>query len=148
MGDGMSLNSNEEARKRIQTLSKQITLDNLCAVFNDYILECYPKEELTWSEFDTVFSPILNNCEPLYKILSERHCINIYEVFISCVVFLKDVEFEDKVLMIFKAFDVSGDGMLDRKELSKFVMCSILGLCKMTGLPEPSRVGIKQFTYA
>ena len=50
--------------------------------------------------------------------------------------------------MIFKAFDVSGDGVLDRKELSKFVMCAILGLCKITCLPEPSRVGIKQFTYA
>ena len=83
-----------------------------------------------------------------YKILSERHIINIYEVFISLVVFVKDVEFEDKVLMIFKAFDVSGDGCLDRKELSKFLMCAILGLCKLTGLPEPSRVGIKQFTYA
>ena len=91
---------------------------------------------------------MLNNCEPLYKILSERHIINIYEVFIALVVFVKDVEFEEKVLMIFKAFDVSGDGCLDRKELSKFLMCAILGLCKLTCLPEPSRVGIKQFTYA
>ena len=148
MTEGASLNSNQEARKRIQMLRKQISLEKLCAVFNDYILECYPKEELTWTEFDSVFSSVLNNCEPLYKILSERHIINIYEVFISLVVFLQDVEFEDKVLMIFKAFDVSGDGVLDRKELSKFVMCAILGLCKITCLPEPSRVGIKQFTYA
>ena len=50
--------------------------------------------------------------------------------------------------MIFKAFDVSGDGNLDRKELSKFLMCSICGLCKITGLPVPSRMGIQKFTYA
>ena len=80
--------------------------------------------------------------------MAERHIINIYEVFIALVVFCKNVEFEDKILMVFKAFDVSGDGNLDRKELSKFLMCSICGLCKITGLPIPSRIGIQQFTYA
>ena len=69
MAEGMSLNSNEEARKRIQMIRKQLTLEKLCSVFNDYIQESYPKEELTFSEFDSIFSPLLNNCEPLYKIL-------------------------------------------------------------------------------
>jgi len=68
--------------------------------------------------------------------------INIYEVLISLVVFEIQAEFEDKVLTIFKAFDVDGGGSLDRKELSKFLMCAIMGLCKIIGLKQPSRLGI------
>jgi len=38
------------------------------------------------------------------------------------------------VLTVFKAFDIDGGGSLDRKELSKFLMCGIFGLCKIIGL--------------
>ena len=49
------------------------------------------------------------------------HRINIYEVFISLIIFVKGAEFEEKLLTIFKAFDIDGGGSLDRKELSKFL---------------------------
>ena len=115
--------------------------------FNDYVMDCYPKEDLTWDEFDSIFSPVLNNCETLYKILGEHHRINIYEVLITLIIFVKNAEFEDKLLTIFKAFDIDDGGSLDRKELGKFIMCSILGLCKILGLTPPSRLGIQQFTF-
>ena len=124
-------------------LRNKITLEKLCMAFNDYMEDCYPKEDLTWEEFDTIFSPILNNCETVFKVLGERHIINIYEVLITLIIFVKNAEFEDKTLTIFKAFDVDGGGSLDRKELSKFLMCAIIGLCKILGLNPPSRLGIQ-----
>ena len=36
---------------------------------------------------------------------------------------------------------------LDKKELTKFLTCSIIGLCKFIGAPAPSRIGISTFTY-
>ena len=87
MNEGVSLNSNPEAKRRVNSIRSHISLEKLCYVFNDYIKDCYPKEDLTWDEFDNIFSPLLNNCEPLYKVLAERHVINIYEVFITLVVF-------------------------------------------------------------
>ena len=47
-------------------------------------------------------------------------------------------DFEEKILTVFKAFDVDGGGTLDRKELSKFLKCAINGLCKVIGLAQPS----------
>ena len=91
-----------------------MTLEKLCIVFNDYMQTIYPKEELTWEEFDFVFCPVLNNCEPLWNTLAEYKQINIYEVFISLIVFVQGPEFEEKTLTIFKAFDIDGGGTLDR----------------------------------
>ena len=91
--------------------------------FNDYMQLIYPTEDMTWEEFDSIFSPILNNCERLWNILEEQHNVNIYEVFISLIIFVQNSEFEDKLFTIFKAFDTDGDGSLDRKELSKFLIC-------------------------
>ena len=79
--------------------------------------------------------------------MAERHVINIYEVFIALIIFDAKAEFEDKLLTIFKAFDVDGGGSLDRKELGKFLMCAIIGLCKLIGLTAPSRLEIQQFTF-
>ena len=144
---GASLSKNAEARKLITTLRSKITLEKLCSVFNDYMLDIYPREDLTWEEFDNIFAPILNNCLPLYNTLSEYQVINIYEVFITCIIFVTGVEFEEKILTIFMAFDIDGGGSLDRKELSKFLMCAIIGLCKIIGLQQPSRLGISKFTF-
>ena len=145
--DGLSLSKNEPVRRLVTSLRDKITIEKLCSVFNDYIEDCYPKEDLTWEEFDSIFSPLLNNCEPLYRLLGDRVSINIYEVFITLIIFVRNAEFEEKLLTIFKAFDVDGGGSLDRKELSKFLMCAIIGVCKLLGLKAPSRIGIKKFTY-
>ena len=72
--------------------------------------------------------------------------INIYELLISLVVFETHSEFEEKVLTIFKAFDIDGGGELDRRELTKFLKCGIVGLCKMIKLKKPSVLGIAEFT--
>ena len=60
---------------------------------------------------------------------------------------MQKAEFEEKLLTIFKAFDFDGGGSLDRKELSKFMICAIKGLCKIIGLNPPCRVGIQKFTF-
>lgn len=136
------MSKNEKTRGLVNSFRNKITLEKLCSAFNDYMLDCYPKEDITWEEFDSIFSPILNNCRPLYDALSERQIINIYEVFITMIIFVRECEFDEKLLTIFKAFDIDGGGTLDRKELSKFLMCSIIGLCKILGLTQPSRLGI------
>ena len=145
--DGSSLSQNPTVFKLVNQLRSKLNLENLCVVFNDYMQECYPREDLTWTEFDTIFSPVLNDCAAIFQLLATNYMINIYEVFITFVIFIKNAEFDEKLLLIFKAFDVDGGGSLDRQELSKFLMCTVLGLCKILGLKAPSRIGIQQFTY-
>ena len=60
--------------------------------------------------------------------------INIYEVFITSAIFSADTEYDEKLLCIFKAFDIDGGGTLDRRELTKFILCTINGLCKLLDL--------------
>ena len=93
--------------------------------------DCYPEENLTWDEFDAIFSPTFNDCSPLFNTLQENGQINIYEVFIVCAIFVKNIGYSEKLQCIFKAFDIDNDGTLDRKELAKFLMCSVLGICKL-----------------
>jgi Ca2+-binding EF-hand superfamily protein len=49
---------------------------------------------------------------------------------------------------VFVAFDIDDGGTIDRKELSKFLHSSIVGLCRLLGLPTPSSSGIQTYTYA
>ena len=72
--------------------------------------------------------------------------MNIYELLISLVVFERQSEFEDKCLTIFRAFDVDAGGTFDRKELSKFLKCAVVGICKMINLSPPSHLGITEFS--
>ena len=145
--EGSALSQNPKVFKLVNQLRAKLTLENLCEVFNDYMQECYPKEDLTWTEFDMIFSPVLNDCDNIFQLLNTNFMINIYEVFITFVIFIKNAEFDEKLLLIFKAFDTDGGGSLDRQELSKFLMCTVLGLCKILGLKAPSRIGIQQFTF-
>jgi Ca2+-binding EF-hand superfamily protein len=46
-------------------------------------------------------------------------------------------EFDKKVRGIFNAFDIDGNGVIDRKELLTFINSGILGLCKLVNLPIP-----------
>ena len=112
--EGSALSQNPKAFKLVNQLRAKLTLENLCEVFNDYMQECYPKEDLTWTEFDTIFSPVLNDCDNIFQLLNTNFLINIYEVFITFVIFIKNAEFEEKLLLIFKAFDIDGGGSLDR----------------------------------
>ena len=79
----------------------------------------YPKEDITFEEFDDVFAQLLNDTKPFYQVLQDGHSINIYETLISLVIFEPNSEFEDKILTLFKAFDVNADESIDKKELIK-----------------------------
>lgn len=54
--EGDSLAKNPAAKRLIDQVRDKITLENLCMVFNAYMLEIYPKEDMTWEEFDNIFS--------------------------------------------------------------------------------------------
>ena len=128
---GAAISKNEEARNLVNSLRNKLTIEMLFECFKFYMQDVYPREDMSWEEFDQIFSPALNNCQPLFKALSENGAANIYEVFITSAIFSKNVEYEDKLLCIFKAFDIDGGGTLDRRELSKFIMCTINGICKI-----------------
>jgi len=49
---------------------------------------------------------------------------------------------------LFCVFDLDGNGDIERRELSCFIMSGVNGLCKMTGLPQPSTMGIQTYTVA
>ena len=67
--------------------------------------------------------------------------MDVFQAFIAMIVF-SEGHFDDKIKSIFSFFDLDGDGDLGRKELSVFIQSSIVGLCKMLGLPPPSVMGI------
>ena len=58
---GASLSKNPEARNLVNQLRGKLTLEKLCTAFNIYMQEIYPKENLTWDEYDIVFASLLNN---------------------------------------------------------------------------------------
>jgi Ca2+-binding EF-hand superfamily protein len=106
----------------------------------------FPAIHLTQSVFDDIFCSMLNNTTPFWEILQEDGKVDIYQAFISMVVFSSSGHFDDKIKTIFSFFDLDGNGDLERKELSVFVNSSIHGLCKTTGLPSPSAMGIQNYT--
>ena len=144
---GQSINRNEDTRNLVNSLRAKLTVEKLLQCFSYYMEDCYPKEDLTWDEFDSIFSASLNDCRPLFNQLKEHNHVHIYEVFIICAIFVKDAEYNEKLLCIFKAFDVDNGGTLDRRELAKFILCSIVGICKLLKLATPSKIGIQKFTY-
>ena len=100
---GQAISKNEEARNLVNNLRNKLTIEMLFECFKYYMQDVYPREEMSWEEFDQIFSPALNNCQPLFQALSENGSANIYEVFITSAIFSKNVEYEDKLLCIFKA---------------------------------------------
>jgi Ca2+-binding EF-hand superfamily protein len=71
----------------------------------------------------------------------EGGLVDIYESFIALTIFSQG-HFDDKIRAVFVVFDIDGGGSIDRKELSKFLLASIVGICKLLGLPSPSFLGI------
>ena len=55
--------------------------------------------------------------------------------------------FDDKIQTLYTAFDIDGSGSIDRRELSGFLSASIISMCKIVGLPQPSRIKIQEYTY-
>ena len=132
----------EENKKMIKVFKKKLTLQKIVNTMKIYVeMDLVSESQLDREQFDDVFCNMLNNTRPFFDILQEDGRVDIYQAFIAMAVF-SDGHFDDKIKCIFCFFDLSGDGDLDRKELSVFVQSSIVGLCKMTGLPAPSVMGI------
>ena len=92
-------------------------------------------------------SPMLNNPEPLFKVLSDNsNQVNFYEAFIVMVLFCRHAEYEDRLRLVFDSFDIDGGGSMDRRELSQFISAAIFGLSKAIGIPHPSKLAVSRFT--
>ena len=63
---GQPFFKNETQMNMVHLLRKKLTLQKICMAFNLYMEDCYPKEDLTYEEYDDVFSQLLNDTEPLY----------------------------------------------------------------------------------
>jgi Ca2+-binding EF-hand superfamily protein len=68
------------------------------------------------------------------------------QALIGLTIFSKGT-FDDKISTLYTAFDIDGSGSIDRKELSGFLSASIISMCKIVGLPQPSRIKIQEYTY-
>ena len=74
--------------------------------------------------------------------MKEGSYVDVHAAFVTMVVFSKG-HFDDKLQALFTVFDIDGNGGIERSELSLFIKASVIGLCKMTGLPTPSPMGIQ-----
>ena len=105
-----------------------------------------PVDKLSYEEFDLLVAPMLNDTRRLFSLISDQsNQINFYEVFIVLVLFCRHAEYEERLALIFGSFDLDNGGQLDRRELSVFISAAIFGLCKVCGIPLPSKLGVSNF---
>ena len=127
MGDVQlkSKNAKKNENKRIiKMLKSKLTLLKIIDTMKIYVQCVFPKTKLDRSEFDDVFCSMLNNTTPFFDILEEEGKADIYQAFITMAVFTEG-HFDDKIKCIFSFFDLDGNGDLERKELSVFIISSI-----------------------
>ena len=105
-------------------LKSKLTLLKIIDTMKIYVQCVFPKTKLDRSEFDDVFCSMLNNTTPFFDILEEEGKADIYQAFITMAVFTEG-HFDDKIKCIFSFFDLDGNGDLERKELSVFIISSI-----------------------
>ena len=77
--------------------------------------------------------------------MKEGHNINIFEVFIALVIFCKNMDYDDRIHLVFNVFDLDGGGSLDRKETAKLLSATVFGLCKLAGLPSPTKLKVSEY---
>jgi len=120
-----SKNAKKNENKRIiKMLKSKLTLLKIIDTMKIYVQCVFPKTKLDRSEFDDVFCSMLNNTTPFFDILEEEGKADIYQAFITMAVFTEG-HFDDKIKCIFSFFDLDGNGDLERKELSVFIISSI-----------------------
>lgn len=59
--------------------------------------------------------------------------------------YCKQVEYEERLELVYHLFDLDSGGGIDRRELSIFISAALYGLCKTVGIPAPSKVVISKF---
>ena len=88
---------------------------------------------------------MLNNPRPLFDFMKDGHNINFLETIIALVFFVRIADYDDRINTIFNLFDEDASGILDRKEASKLIQCSIYGLTRLAGLPSPSKLIVTEY---
>ena len=90
-----------------------------------YNAEYFPKENLNEEEFDNLFAPILNNTEPFFNIMQFSGEVNFSQMYIGMCVFCRNIQYDERIQLIFTSYDLDGSGELDRKETAKFLEAAI-----------------------
>lgn len=121
----------------ISYIKKRIRLNQLPEIYEDFYKAYYPQFLLEKDQFDDVFSPLLNVTETFFEIVQERGRADFYMGMVGLVLFSQG-EFEEKVSFLYQMFNTDGGSDMDRKEMGKFFLSSIQGLCKICNLPSPS----------
>ena len=62
-------------------------MNGLMQLIDEYQHEYAPKEYFDYQEFDDLFSPLINNPQPLFDFLKEGHNISVLETIIALVIF-------------------------------------------------------------
>ena len=133
---GNYLNAPSHKKRDITSLKtlRKIKTTKCFDLFNEYYHKFYPEKELSYEQFDELFSLVLNDTGKFYKRLkSSDETVNMYEAFVAMTVFSSG-DFDLKLQGLFKSFDVDSGGTIDRQELLTFIFSAVNGLCKFLDL--------------
>ena len=134
----------QEQKKLVELIKKRVTINGLLQILCEF--RASPKIGLDYEEFDELMSPMLNYTQPLFTALKDKsNCVNFYEAYIVLVLFCRAADYEERMRLVFDSFDIDSNGALDHKELSQFIDAAIFGLCKICGIPEPSKLKVSKF---
>ena len=122
-------------------IKKKIKLIQLPEIYDDFFKNYFPNFQLTFEQFDDVFSPIVNTTETFFEVILERGTADFYSAMVALVIFSHG-DIEEKVSFLFQMFNSDGGLEMDRKEMNKFFTSSIQGICKICNLPAPSQLGL------
>lgn len=89
---------------------------------------------------------MLNHPAPLFEALSDvaGGSVNFYESFLVLVLLCRQIEYEQRLDLIYQVFNLEGI-IMERRVLSFCVTAAMQGLCKIVGIPKPSKTVIADF---
>ena len=76
------------------------------------------------------------------RLIDKDHLIDVFEVFAVLFTFC-DGLYDLKLRELFILFDFDGSGEIDFSEMFLALQSTLLGFCKLLGLPPPSSTDIK-----
>ena len=71
----------------MKVFRRKLTLLKVVEAMKLYVTVACPRTHISESEFDDVFCKMLNNTTPFWDVLKEDDKVDIYQAFISMVVF-------------------------------------------------------------
>jgi hypothetical protein len=127
----------ERRTELVANIKRELSLVDLIPVFDDWFTHYRPRTSLNADEFDDLFSPLLNSTEVFWQVIFDQFQADFYIAMTALVIFSRG-NTESKVSFLFQMFNDDGSPDMDRKELARFFTVTIIGLCKICGLPSPS----------